>query len=66
MGIACQAGEKFGDFFFTHLRRVSFVMKEDKPLDPPNIGLFGFDAIVTGADGLTDLVEELWLWRDRS
>jgi hypothetical protein len=49
---------------------MSFVMKEDKTLDPANVGFFGLGAIVPHVDCVTDLIEQLRLlcgWKaDRS
>ncbi len=42
----------------THLERVPLAMEEDVPADPRDVGFLGAAAIVPGADGLADAVEE--------
>ena len=59
MGVAGQAGEKLGDLGFSHLSRVSLIVKKNEAPDPPDIGFLGFVAIVASADGLAHPVKEL-------
>jgi len=42
---------------------VSFVVKEDKTLDPMDVGFLGFWALVPRADGVANLIEQLRLLR---
>jgi hypothetical protein len=42
---------------------VSFVVKEDKTLDPRYVGFLGFWALVPRADGVANLIEQLRLLR---
>jgi hypothetical protein len=42
---------------------VSFVVKEDKTLDPMDAGFLGFWALVPRADGVANLIEQLRLLR---
>ena len=44
---------------------MTFVVEEDEAFDPVDIGFLSPWAVMPGADCLADLVEELWLWRDR-
>jgi hypothetical protein len=43
------------------LGRVAFVVEEDKAFDPLQIGLFGTQAEVPGADEITDLIEQFFV-----
>jgi hypothetical protein len=47
------------DFFFAHLGRMPFIMKEDESLDPMNVALLGLWTKVSHADRLVDLVDQL-------
>ena len=46
MPVAGEVGQEMCDVFFTHVSWGALVMEENKSLDPPDIGLFGFDAIM--------------------
>ena len=47
--IDVQVAEESGDLFFAHLLRVTFIVEEDEPANPINIGLFGADAVALDA-----------------
>jgi len=51
--------EESVDLRLTHLLGVALVVEEDVTADPPDVGLFGAQAVVAGADGDADAVEEL-------
>jgi hypothetical protein len=40
---------------------MTFLVKEDELPDPAQVGLFGADAVVTAAEGKTELVEQFGL-----
>src|SRR5262245_450948 len=58
-----ERGQERGYFGRAHLDRVPLAVEEDVPPDPVNVGLLGAAAVVPGADGLADAVEESWLGR---
>jgi hypothetical protein len=58
MGVSREARKKPTNFRFAHLRRVSFIVKKDKPLDSMNIRLLCSVAIVPRANRLPHLVEQ--------
>ena len=46
-----------------HVRGVALVVEEDVATDPRDIGLLGAAAVMSGADGYADAVEQSWLER---
>jgi len=48
------------NLFFSHLAWVSFVMKEDEPFDPVDVGFLGLVAVVTETENVTDLIKQFW------
>ena len=56
-----QCGKKVLDFFFAHLARVSFVMKEDEAFDPVDVSFLGLVAVMPETEDRTDLIEQFWL-----
>jgi hypothetical protein len=55
-----QPSEKRFDLVFSHLQRVTFSKKEDKALDPGDIGSFRFEAVVLETDLFSDLIWKLF------
>jgi len=53
-----EVGEEGLDLGGTHLAGVAFVVEEDEPFDPGDVGLFGADGVVFTADRVSDLIEE--------
>jgi hypothetical protein len=45
------------NFFLTHLRRMTFVVKEDKPADPVNVGFLCANAVMFDAQMPADAIE---------
>jgi len=41
MAVDCPRGQELRDFPFAHVSRMTLAMKEDKPLAPVNVGIFG-------------------------
>jgi hypothetical protein len=57
------------DFFFGHLGRMPFIMKENESLNPMNVALFNLCTVMPCPDRLPDLIEQLGFlhsWRCRS
>jgi hypothetical protein len=50
--------EEGSNFRFTHLNRMAFVMKEDEPFHPSEVGLFGSDGVMAKADGVPGLFKQ--------
>ena len=53
-----ERGEKLRDLWRAHLRRMPLVMKENEAPDPADVCFIGAGTIVSGANGLVDLIEE--------
>lgn len=53
-----EVGEEGFDLRRAHFAGVAFVVEEDEPFDPGDVGLFGADGIVFAADRISDLVEK--------
>jgi hypothetical protein len=51
--------KELGNFSFSHVHWVALIVKEDKPLDPMNVGFFGPVAVVARPNRLVDLVKQL-------
>jgi hypothetical protein len=51
------------DFRLPHICRMSFVMKEDESLYPPNVGFLDHVTVVARTNGLADLIEKLGFWK---
>ena len=51
------------DFGRPHVGGVALVVEEDVATDPRDIGLLGAAAVMSGADGCADAVEQSWLER---
>src|SRR3989442_13656455 len=58
MAIHRERGEEAGDLQRAHLGRVPLAVEQDVSPDPCDVGLFGPAAVVTGADGFPDPVEQ--------
>jgi hypothetical protein len=56
-------GQEGGDFRLTHLRRMTFTVKEDEALYPLYIGLFRANTVMLHANDITNLVEQAGLAR---
>ena len=54
-------GEEVTDLARSHFRRVALVMKEYVLFDPSQVGWFGPDAVVPGANEVADVIEEFRL-----
>jgi hypothetical protein len=54
-----QVREERVDFPLTHLRGVAHLVEVDEAPDPPTVGLYRARAVVTGAQGLPELVQQL-------
>ena len=54
-----EAREEVGDLLFSHFTGVTQVVVSDELLDPADIGLLRAWAVMPGADGAADLVEQL-------
>jgi hypothetical protein len=54
-------GREFVHFRFGHFRRMPDMVIENVSFDPLTIGLFGSAAVMTGAQGFTELIEEFRL-----
>jgi hypothetical protein len=53
-----QRREKACDFGRGHLGGMPLVMEEDVALDPVDVGFLGLTAVMTGANGVTDAIEQ--------
>ncbi len=53
-----QVREEVHDLRLAHLQRVRFVVEEDEPLDPEDVGVLGPDAVMQAPGRLADLIEE--------
>jgi len=53
-----QVGEEGFNFWYAHLFGMSFIVEEDKVLDPGDISFFCTDGIVFTANGIAHLVQE--------
>jgi hypothetical protein len=53
-----EMAQKGGHFAFSHLRGMAFSTKEYEFSDPPDIGLFGSNALVFKADHFPNLPQE--------
>ena len=51
-------GQKGANLGLAHILRMSLSVIQDKALGPVQIRLFGTDAVVADADGITDLFQE--------
>lgn len=49
-----------GNFFFAHLVRVAFFMKNDEAANPINVSLLGPDGVAFDSQVPADAVEKLW------
>ncbi len=61
--VGSQAGEKAGNLRLAHLSRMALVVEQDKTLDPTDISVFGFDAVVPRTNRFPYLIEELGFGR---
>jgi len=57
-----KGGQECRDLGGAQLSRVALAVEEDVPLDPMDVGLLGATTVVSGADGLADLIEKARLW----
>jgi hypothetical protein len=55
-------GQECRDLGGAQLSRVALAVEEDVPLDPMDVGPLGATTVVSGADGLADLIEKARLW----
>ena len=62
VAIKCEVTQEIGDLFFAHLLRVTFIVEEDEPANPIDVGLFGANAVAFDAQVPADAVEEFG-WR---
>src|SRR5262245_48183525 len=59
MRVAGQTREELCNLCFSHLRWMSFIMKEDESLDPSDVGFLRHVTVMARADRLPNLIEEL-------
>jgi len=57
--------KKRSDFFFAHLRGMTFPVKQNVPANPIQIGLLGADRIAFDSQVPADAVEQFWSSWDR-
>src|SRR5262249_49340130 len=64
-----QVGQKCFDFHPPHLGGMTFLMKQNKPLGPIDIGMFRPDGVMLRAQDVAHLIEQLlgawFLWHTR-
>jgi hypothetical protein len=59
MTINGQVGQKRFDFHLSHLGGMAFLMKQNKPLGPIDIGIFRPDGVMLRAQDVPHLIEQL-------
>ena len=59
----CEGAQEARDFGRPHVGGVALVVEEDVAADPRDVGLLGAAAVMSGADGYADAVEQSWLGR---
>ena len=57
MKVDCKMGKELANFILGHFLRVSFIVKEDEASNPPNVGVFGFAAVVFDARNSATLIK---------
>jgi hypothetical protein len=69
MTVYGQVDQKRFDFHSPHLGRMAFLMKQNKPLCPIDVGIFRPDGVMLRAQDVTYLIEQLlgalFLWHTR-
>ena len=70
MMVHSQVGQKRFDFHPPHLFGMAFLMKQNKPLCPIDVGIFRPDGVMLRAQDVAHLIEQLlgslFLWHTRA
>ena len=57
MKVDSKVGKELSYFIFTHLTRMTFLVKQDEAFNPVSVSVLGFEAIVLKASDSANLIE---------